>query len=262
MSGCQKLMSRTTRSSQPRCQTSCSHESSKTRHFPSSHWRVSSPTRMKQPSGTSTPRWQVSRALVEPQCARRCVPGLSTEKSVSPPPAIASASASSLRSMMAVVSGHCEHTASCFLPLPKSGASLHSPAATRVWSCTARPPTLPKGAALTCSCRNSVRMRLALASRRATSGKCAGACQGIERSPRRRCGGRCIECCQMPAATPREARWSSRRREPGWSSRICPRTCTPLTNAPWCCWLRLSASSKAVAAPASCCSCISTKPSW
>jgi len=42
---------------------------SRTSALPSSHWRTSSPTRMPQPSGTNSGKWQRSRILHGAECA-------------------------------------------------------------------------------------------------------------------------------------------------------------------------------------------------
>lgn len=87
--------------------TSCSNESSNTSSSPSRYSRTSSPTRMLHvPSGTSSGRCAVSRALVEPQWGSRCAPPCKAEKVDSPMPRTAMSHAAGMESSSAAVMGH------------------------------------------------------------------------------------------------------------------------------------------------------------
>mmetsp|Transcript_33735 Transcript_33735/g.110316 ORF Transcript_33735/g.110316 Transcript_33735/m.110316 type:complete len:287 (+) Transcript_33735:208-1068(+) len=253
-------MRSTTRSSPPRWRTSCSQESSKTSTSPSLHSRHSLPARIEQPGGMTMPRCAVRRVLVEPQCGRKCVPGLSVEKSVSPPPAIASPIAAETRSIVPAVTGQRAQFSAYFWPLPKSGYSRHSPAATRVWSCAARPPTGVKDAGLRRSRRTSSRICGYCSSSSAHHANSPLSHHGLDVSRLTRWGGRCIQLAHSPAATPPRATASRRRRATSSSGGSCCKQCTPLTCAPWWAASSRSVASYAPAASEKRLSCISTTP--
>ena len=67
-SGRQTSNSRITRVRSVGFQASCSMVSSKAQAWPSTHGRVSLPTRKRHPGGTTSGRWTMSRVLTKPWC--------------------------------------------------------------------------------------------------------------------------------------------------------------------------------------------------
>mmetsp|Transcript_89429 Transcript_89429/g.253384 ORF Transcript_89429/g.253384 Transcript_89429/m.253384 type:complete len:243 (-) Transcript_89429:307-1035(-) len=206
MSGCQKLTRSTVRGAPPRCRTSCSYESSNTRHLPSSHARVSPPHVISHPSGTTRARWAVSRMLLGPQCGRRCVPGVSFENRDSPSCSAAHSATSGQLPRRRAVSGHRRAADAHFSVSPRSTTSFHSPCATR-WASWAEfsfprwlEPTLPQVTPAASTASNSALITAKCLSRSETTPKSPGSCHGLDATggSERKWSGRCQQLTQWP----------------------------------------------------------------
>mmetsp|Transcript_66724 Transcript_66724/g.217191 ORF Transcript_66724/g.217191 Transcript_66724/m.217191 type:complete len:255 (+) Transcript_66724:135-899(+) len=207
MSGCQNRISSTTRTSLPSCHTSCSHESSNTKHRPSFHSRLSSPTRIRQPppGGIRRPKWQVKCVFEGPQCGRRRVPGVRREKS-----AVSSFGLSSLCARTAStelskrrVTGQTRLArSSSSSPKPSSGNSRHVPvlpARSLSWPRTSGQALLqpsPSRTAPPSNASSSALMWAQFSSNCLTHGNNFGSHQGLEVTPVTKWFGRCRRCDQ------------------------------------------------------------------